>query len=154
MSIGDICVRDVDLAEPGETAWQAAVRMRQRAVGTLVIVNEARKPIGIVTDRDLTERVIADSRDPNETLMQDVMTRDPVTIGEDDSVQRAVDLMREGEIRRLPVVSEDGTLVGLLSLDDLLMRLAEQMSKIGQLVRRETPRAVAEEQLSSRWDQV
>lgn len=154
MSIREICVRDVDLAELGETARQAAVRMRQRAVGSLVIVSEARQPVGIVTDRDLTERVMADSRDPNETLMQDVMTRDPVTIGEDDSVPRALALMREGGFRRLPVVSEDGALVGLLTLDDLLMLLAEQMSKIGQLVRRETPRAVADEQVSSRWDQV
>lgn len=154
MGVGEVCVRDVDLAEPGETAWQAAVRMRQRAIGSLVIANEARQPIGIVTDRDLTERVIADSRDPNETLVQDVMTRDPVTIWEDESIPRALELMQEGGFRRLPVVSKEGTLVGLLSLDDFLILVAEQMSKVGQLVRRETPRAVAEEQLSSRWDEM
>ena len=145
MTAGRICTREVDLAERDENAWQAAVRMRQRAVGTLVIVNEAKQPTGIVTDRDLLERVLAEAKDPRHTLVEDVMTRDPTTIAEDETIEVALPRMRRGGFRRLPVVDRKGSLVGLLSMDDVLMRLAEEISQVGQLIKRETPRGVAEE---------
>jgi len=94
MTIANICVRDVDRAEEAETACQAAVRMRQRAVGTLVIVNAAKQPIGIVTDRDLMERVVAEARDATNTLVGDILTRDPTTIAEDEPIQVALPRMR------------------------------------------------------------
>ena len=59
MTVGRICVREVDFADPSETAWQAAERMRERAVGALVVLNDETEPSGSVTDRDLVERVIA-----------------------------------------------------------------------------------------------
>ena len=145
MTAGRICTREVDLADCDENVWQAAVRMRQRAVGTLVIVNEAKEPTGIVTDRDLMERVLAEAKDPRHTLVEDVMTRDPTTIAEDEPINVALPRMRRGGFRRLLVVDRKGSLVGLLSMDDVLMRLAEEISQVGQLIKRETPRGVAEE---------
>jgi len=145
MTAGRICTREVDLAERDENAWQAAVRMRQRAVGTLVIVNEAKQPTGIVTDRDLLERVLAEAKDPRHTLVEDVMTRDPTTIAEDETIEVALPRMRRGGFRRLPVVDRKGSLVGLLSMDDVLMPLSEEFSQVGQLIKREPPRGVAEE---------
>lgn len=145
MNAGEICVREVDLAEPGESVWRAAQRMRDRAVGTLVIVNLAREPIGIVTDRDLMERVLAEARDPRDTRVESVMTSDPTSIAEGDPIEVALPRMRRGGFRRLPVVNANGALVGLLSMDDVLMVLGEQLAQMGQLVRRETPRGVAEE---------
>ena len=143
MSVARICVREVDLGEPDETVWQAAERMHQRAVGTLVILNNAKEPIGIVTDRDLVERVIAARRDPNTTMLADVMTRGLKTVSESTSIESALSLMRSGRFRRLPVVDHEGKLAGLLSLDDVLMLLAEEFTEIGQLLERETPRGVA-----------
>ena len=143
MSVGRICVRDVDFADAQETVWQAAERMRQRAVGTLVILNDVREPVGMLTDRDLTERVLAERRDPIATRVRDVMTRKPSTVAEDASIGSALGLMRSGRFRRLPVVDRDGKLVGLLSLDDILMLVAEEFQEIGQLLENETPCGVA-----------
>jgi len=145
MSVGRLCVREVDLVDAGESVWQAAVRMQSRAVGTLVVLNESKEPIGLITDRDLVERVLAKQRNPNETLVSDVMTTPPKVIHEDASIESAISLMRSGRFRRLPVVDDNRKLVGLVSLDDVLMLLAEEFKDIGQLLERETPQAVAEE---------
>ena len=152
MNVGSICIRNVDLAEPNETAWQAAVRMRQRAVGTLVVVKQAKQPIGILTDRDLMERVVAEANDGTNMRVETIMTRNPTTIAEDEPIQVALPRMRRGGFRRLPVVDREGSLVGLLSIDDILMLLSEDIGQIGQIVRRETPRGVAEEPVLSRWE--
>lgn len=142
MSVGRICVRDVDLADEDEAVWQVAERMHQRAVGTLVILNDAKQPIGIITDRDLVERVLAQRRDPSTASVREVMTADPKTIPEDAPIESALSLMASGRFRRLPVVNGEGKLVGLLSLDDVLMLFAEEFTQIGQLLERETPRGV------------
>ena len=144
MSVGRICVREVDLADAYEAAWQAAERMHQRGVGTLVILDEQKKPVGILTDRDLVERVVAKQLDSSQALVRDVMTRSPRTVSDEASIESVLSLMRSGRFRRLPVVDGDGKLVGLVSLDDILMLLAEEFLEIGQLLRRETPRGVAE----------
>lgn len=145
MSVGRICIREVDLADANETVWAAAERIRQRAVGTLVILDDAKRPVGIVTDRDLVERVLAAGRDPNTTQVCDIMTGELKTIAEDDSIESALALMRSGRFRRLPVVDHQGKLVGLLSLDDVLILLAEEFTQIGKLLERETPCGVAAE---------
>ena len=145
MSVGRICVRNVDLANPTEPVWQAAERMRQRGVGTLLIVDEWNKPMGIVTDRDLVLRVLAEGLDCNTTLIRDVMTAHPKTIFEEGPIEDALAIMRGGGFRRVPVVDAEEKLVGLVSLDDVLMLLAQEFTQIGQLVERETPRGIAEQ---------
>ena len=152
MTIAKICVRNVDLAEPDETAWEAAVRMRQRAVGTLLVLDDWKRPVGIITDRDIMERVTAENRDARTTPVSMIMTRDPTTIEENEPIQVAIGRMRRGGFRRLPVVDEEGTLVGLVSMDDILMLLADEIAQLGQLVGRETPQAVAAEPVLSRWE--
>lgn len=142
MSVGRICVREVDLADPDETVWQAAERMHQRAVGTLVILGPDKMPTGIVTDRDLVERVVATGKDPQTTSVEAIMTRNPMTVDEDAAIESALALMRSHRLRRLPVVGHDGQLVGLLSLDDVLMLLAEEFASIGGLLNRESPPSV------------
>jgi CBS domain-containing protein len=145
MSVGRICQREVDFAEPGESAFQAAERMHQRSVGALVVLDAYRRPIGIVTDRDLTNRVIAACRDPSTTTVEAVMTRKPKTVSENTDIESALSLMRSGAFRRLPVVDVDDGLVGLVTLDDVLMLLCEEFTTIGSLLKRETPVAAADE---------
>lgn len=144
MSVGRICVRDVDLADLEENVRRVAQRMHQRAVGTVVITNDSNVPVGIISDRDLVQRVMSEGRDPETTLVRDVMTPEPCTVGEDVPIEQALSMMREGRFRRLPVVDQMRRLVGLLSLDDVLMLLAEEFTQIGQLLEQETPRVLAQ----------
>ena len=148
MSAGRICIREVDVADAGESVWQAAERLLQRSVGTLVVTDDAQNPIGILTDRDLVERVLAARKDPDVTVVGDVMTRGVKTISQDASIESALSLMRSGRFRRLPVVDRKGKLVGILSLDDVLMLLAEEFNQIGQLLERETPSGIAAESIA------
>ncbi len=145
MSLGRICVRSVDVADPTEAVWQAAERMRQRGVGTLLIVDEWHKPIGIVTDRDLVLRVLAEGLHGNTVLVRDVMTADPKSLPEDAPIEEALKLMQAGGFRRVPIVNGEGKLVGLVSLDDILMLLSDGFRAIGELIERETPRGIAEQ---------
>jgi CBS domain-containing protein len=143
MSVRRICYRDVHLADAEETVSVAAERMRSRGVGTLVVVNHVKVPVGIITDRDLVLRVLAPEKDPRTTLLGDVMTPYPKVIAEKAPIERAVALMREGGFRRLPVVNADGALVGIVALDDVLELLAEEFRQIHTLLERTGPRAVA-----------
>lgn len=144
MAIGRICQREVDFADPEETVFQAAVRMQQRTVGALVVLDGDRRPVGIVTDRDLVIRAIAAGRDPFTTTVAEVMTRHPKTVSEETPIESALSLMRSGVFRRLPVVDQDDRLVGLVTLDDILMLLSEEFESIGALIRQETPVAAAQ----------
>jgi CBS domain-containing protein len=146
MSVGRICVREVDTAGPDETVAAVAERMHQRAVGTLVVVNNAYQVLGIITDRDLVSRVLAKGRNPLETTVRDVMTIAPKTVWEDTTIQSALLTMRTGRFRRLPVVGRANRLLGLLTLDDVLMLMAEEFTQIGRLLKRETPQAVVQNQ--------
>jgi CBS domain-containing protein len=138
MSAGRICSRDVDTASYEETVLEAARRMRERQVGTVVIVDDMR-PVGIITDRDLAVRVLAGGLDPRQTRVSEVMTPSPTTIREDESIETALGYMRSGRFRRLPVVGRDGHLLGILALDDVLELVAQELGDIGQLLKREAP---------------
>jgi CBS domain-containing protein len=144
MSVGRICVREVDTADPGESVAIAAERMHQRAVGTLVVVNDSAQVIGIVTDRDLVSRVLAKGCSPKEITVREAMTVGPKTVSEQMPIESALLIMRTGRFRRIPVVDRQHKLVGLVSLDDILMLLAEEFSQVGRLLQRETPRGIIE----------
>ncbi len=134
MSVGRICCREVQLAGADETVMAAARRIGERRVGTLLVLNEGKEPIGLITDRDLVLRVIASGKDPQTTHVSDVMTRPLKVIREDSPIEAALGLMRAGPFRRLPVVNQAGQLVGILSLDDVLALLAEEFAHIGRVV--------------------
>jgi CBS domain-containing protein len=144
MSAGVFCTREVDLADADESVRDAAARMRDRNVGTLLVLDDDKMPIGIVTDRDLTVRVLAGGLDGYQTQIGDVMTSVPATISEDTSLDAALGVMRSGPYRRLPVVDAEGRLVGLLSVDDVLDVLADEFRQIGELLQREGPRILAQ----------
>jgi signal-transduction protein with cAMP-binding, CBS, and nucleotidyltransferase domain len=143
MNVSAICVRDVDLAKSNEPAWVAAERMHQRVVGCLVIVNEINQPIGILTDRDLVERVLAPGRDARDVLVAEVMTKEPMTICENASWRSALTTMKDGKCRRLAVVDAYGKLTGMVSMDDILMAIADELALMGSLLREESPAGVA-----------
>jgi CBS domain-containing protein len=143
MTVGRICQREVDTAEPAETIRIAAQRMASRAVGALVVLDAHRKPVGILTDRDVAVRVAAEGRDVHLVTVGEVMTRSPRTIVESEPIEDALERMRTHAVRRLPVVSGRGELVGIVALDDILALLSEEMAKMGKIVEKSSPYALA-----------
>jgi CBS domain-containing protein len=141
MRVGTICNRNVVVAPKTEMVVDAARRMRTSHVGALVVVNQIdgiQRPIGIVTDRDIVISVVAGDPDHiNYLLVSDVMTSDIAVGFEDDELETALKTMHEHGVRRLPVVDRQGSLVGILTLDDLLQHVAAQQSELVAIVAHE-----------------
>ncbi|MEO8418075.1 MAG: CBS domain-containing protein [Methylophilaceae bacterium] len=140
MSIGEICNREVIIVQRDDTVLQAAKLMRQHHVGDLLAVEERdgrRVPVGIVTDRDLVVEIIAPELDAAVITVGDIMVTKLATVKESSGVFEAIQYMRSKGIRRLPVVDDDGALVGIVTLDDLLVLLANELGALARLVERE-----------------
>jgi CBS domain-containing protein len=103
-------------------------------VGTVVVVGDAKRPAGILTDRDVALRCVAEGRDPDVTTVGDLMTRPAACVEESTPIESALARMAGAHARRLVVVDDDGGLVGILALDDVLELLAEEAATIGRLV--------------------
>ena len=143
MAVGDICNREVVIAGPGESALVAASLMRERHVGDVIVVEESsgtRRPLGILTDRDLVLEVLAAEVDPQDVTIGDLLTEELLTVTEDEELVDALKRMRAHGVRRAPVVDIDGILLGLLTLDDALDLVVEQLSDLVQLISREQQR--------------
>lgn len=143
MSVGRICIREVQVADPEETLLEAARRMRLAGVGALVVVDDERHPLGILTDRDVTTRAVAEARDPEKTPVAAVMTVPVKRVHEETPIEDALARMAGVPARRLVVVDDADRLVGVLALDDVLELLVEEADAIGRLLRRERPGARA-----------
>ncbi|MCB1006556.1 MAG: CBS domain-containing protein [Acidimicrobiales bacterium] len=118
-TIQDLMTTDLCALSPQATLAEAAGTMRDRDVGDVLVIDDAGELRGIVTDRDITVRATADGRDPTATQLGDVCTDALVTVAVDDAVDDAVRSMREHAVRRLPVVDDDGTPIGMISIGDL-----------------------------------
>ncbi len=136
MSIAKLIQRPVRWLPPDATCSEAARMMRDENIGSVVVARD-RQPLGIVTDRDLALRVVADGGDPEKLLLSDVMTDEPIFIGDDRSLDQAVAAMRDLAIRRIPVVDSDGRLSGIVSMDDVLVLLADQLGSLAVAIREE-----------------
>ncbi|MEB3774791.1 MAG: CBS domain-containing protein [Desulfurococcales archaeon] len=110
-----------------DTVSAAIEKMSRENVGSVVIVDDSMKPIGIFTERDLLMRVCARGLDPSGTRLRDVMTRNPLTIRENETVRKALDMMIHFGFRHLPVVDPEGRLVGVISIRDLSRALASEV---------------------------
>jgi len=115
--VRDVMSTDVQYCTPVDNIYEVAVKMRDFNVGAIPIVDDGRRLVGIITDRDLVVRGLAEKH-PGSTAVTEVMSRDLVTLSPNDSVQKAADVMARHQIRRLPVV-ENGRLVGMVALGDL-----------------------------------
>ena len=143
MPIGELCDLDVGFATRDNTVAEAAELMRHHHVGDLVVVEEElgqRLPIGMLTDRDLVVEVLAKNVAINDVTVGDLMSVDLVVAHETDGVYETIQLMRSRGVRRLPVVGQHGGLVGIISVDDLLELLAEEIAGLARLVSREQQR--------------
>lgn len=136
MRIGEICTTQTMYCKRDETVQGAALLMRKHHVGDLVVIDEAdseRIPVGIITDRDIVVSVIALGLDPASLLVGDIMSDDLLTCSERDDVYETIERMRLRAIRRVPVVNAHGALTGIVSVDDLLEFLAEEMGELARI---------------------
>lgn len=152
MKAGELCIRNVVTATADESVLVVARRMAELRVGDLIVVErrpedrperpedrpeDRPRPIGIVTDHDLVIRVLTRA-DPAAatTTVAEVMQHELVTATEDEDVERVVSQMRDHAIRRIPIVDRCGRLQGVLSLDDVLGWMREQIEAVSKLIER------------------
>jgi len=137
MTISELCKRVVVTIHRGATAEDAAQLMRASHIGNLVVVDAAdtRRPVGIITDRDIAIEVVAQGLAPGQTTVGSVMSAPVVSLREDDGFVAALDKMSAHGVRRAPVLDREGRLKGLVSVDDLVPLLARELAKIGALIR-------------------
>ncbi|MFF0155184.1 CBS domain-containing protein [Micromonospora sp. NPDC005203] len=123
-TVGEFMTTRLVTMDGNETLIAAAQEMRDSAIGD-VVVTDGDNVVGIVTDRDITVRGVAENMDPGSTQLSQITTRDVITVSQYDDVVAAADLMRTYAVRRLPVI-DDGRLVGLISMGDLAVEREPQ----------------------------
>ena len=137
MTIADLIIEGVETAGPDTTVEALAMRMTEAGVGS-IIIEEDMKPVGIVTDRDVAVRVDARDREASQAVARDVMSENPVTMPIDAGLLDVTRVMREHTVRRMPIVNDDGTLVGIITLDDMLVLLTTELANLGDVVQAES----------------
>ena len=144
MSVGEICNREVVVIDRGASVYEAARMMRNHHVGSLVVVDvnstTPKRPVGIVTDRDLVVEIMAKEVPESVLTTGDIIAPELLTARETDGVWETIMRMRAMGVRRLPVVDTGGNLSGMLTMDDLLKFIADELSDLVRLVRREQKR--------------
>ncbi len=140
MPVSEVCNREVVIVRAQDSALDAAQLMRTHHVGDVVVVEDrggTRVPIGIVTDRDLVVEIMAAKLNPAAITASDIMVPELAAVKENVGLFEAIEYMRAKGVRRLPVVDDNGGLIGILTLDDLLELLADEMKALAKLVKQE-----------------
>lgn len=143
MTIGSICSRETVIAKREDTVVGVAQLMRHHHVGDVVIVKQEsgrNVPIGVVTDRDLVIEILAQELSPAAVTVGDIMSGEIAMVREGDGIWDVVQAMRKKGVRRMPVVDQDGGLAGIVSLDDMLELLSEELNGLTKIVGREQER--------------
>ena len=140
MLLKDICTLDVASCGRQTSVLEAARLMRQRHTGTLVVVDDPqgdRTPAGVVTDRDIVVQALANELDPARTEVAKIMGTQVVIASTAEALEDGIERMRLHGVRRLPIVDHDGSLAGIVTLDDLLALHARQASALAEIVSKE-----------------
>lgn len=130
LKVIDMAVRNVATISADKTIQECAQQMRADHVGSLVVIDEDRKPVGMITDRDIAIEVVAQKLDPAAKKVADIMTAPVVTATPNEGMVVALARMREFGIRRLPIVDEEGHIVGVISNSNLIEELSELLSSL------------------------
>jgi len=132
---GDVMTREPVSCEPADSIQRIAQLMKSEDVGALPVVESktSRKLVGIVTDRDIVARVVAEGKTVEKATARDAMTNNPTTCREDDDVTQAVARMAERKVRRIPVVDGNGALQGIIAQADIATRVHRDTTT-GELV--------------------
>lgn len=139
MPVSDVARTDVVTAHRDHSAAELAALMREENVGSVIVVNDD-EPVGVVTDRDLALAVVEPGANPETVTAADVMSESPTTARSTDGLFDVMESLHDHEVRRLPVVDEDGTLTGIVTLDDLVVLLAEELEDLADVIEAEFPK--------------
>ena len=120
LTVADVMTREVVTISPDAPVIEAARLMRDRDIGSVVVVSSRGEVIGIVTEKDIVARVVAENRDPLKTTVREVMTPNPITVYDDTPLETAARIMDEQKIGHLPVVDKAGRLVGIVAKSDII----------------------------------
>jgi CBS domain-containing protein len=145
MAIGEICSRQVIFIRKSESVRQAAQLMREYHVGALVVAEESGEklvPVGILTDRDIAVGIVAKGLDAEALSVGEVMTPEPLAVRESAGVSETIELMRTRGVRRLPEVDANGGLDGVVTADDFIDLLAEELNALARMISREQRREI------------
>ncbi len=129
----DMLNRDVITISPTAPVSEAAYLMMREEIGSLVVVDNQMFPVGIVTDRDLVVYAVAEGKNPDDAIVEEVMTKDVVYVEEETNVLDILSTMSEYSIRRMPV-TKDGRLTGIISVDDLIVVIATELVDLAMAV--------------------
>ncbi len=136
MSLERICNKEVVTVSPETTLLEVARLMHTRHVGSVVVV-EDRRPVGILTDRDIVVKVVAVEKDPKAIRAKEVMATPPALLNINYDSLDATQIMRDRGLRRLPVVDENRHLLGIITFDDVLGLLGREIANLAEAVRME-----------------
>lgn len=141
MRVADICTRNVISVNAEDSVFLAAQRMREEHVGDVLVVrNNQERCVGILTDRDITIKIVAENINPETLTVRDVMSDEILTIDEHEDILEALEMMSLAGIRRLPVINEEQCLCGIISVDDIIGTLAESLLETSALPHRQRHR--------------
>lgn len=139
MPVSDVARSDVMTAHPDQSAGNLATVMAEENVGSVVIETDD-KPVGIVTDRDLVVEVLEPRRTPGEVQASDIMTETPVTVTAETGIFETTEKMYEHSVRRIPVVDGEGSIAGIVTLDDIVILLTDEFGNLAGVIEAESPR--------------
>lgn len=145
MNIGDIRTPHVVITHPAQPLAAAARLMREHQVGALVVLephDPDRRPIGLLTDRDIVRGQLARQADLHCLTVGDVMSSNPLCLGVEMSLADGIDALNARAVRRAPVTDRNGMLVGIVTLDDLLPAVAAELHELAKLFKSQTHRGV------------
>lgn len=136
MRLEDVCSPGVRVAYRDQALAEAAQGMLDSHVGALIVVehDDARRPVGILTDRDIVRGQLAHAADLFCLTVGDVMTPQPLSLAAELSLTAAIEKLKEKAVRRAPVLDDSGALIGMVTLDDLLPAVARQLSELADLM--------------------
>jgi CBS domain-containing protein len=133
MSLENFCRKPVVKILPEKSVAEACRVMEENNIGCLIVENDD-KLCGIITDRDIALKVAGALRDPQKTAVKEIMTADPIRISVDKDLHHLTSLMHAFHVRRVPIVNGHDTIVGIITLDDIIALLANEMSAIGKTI--------------------
>jgi CBS domain-containing protein len=145
MKAGEFCNRDVVTATRDMSVLEAARLMREHHVGSLIVIEDVSghvRPVGILTDRDIVIEVVARNVSTTDITVGDAMTFTLLKVTEEENIFDVAQRMRCRGVRRVPVISNDGDLAGIIALDDLLGLLSQELSLLSTITTREAEQEV------------
>ena len=143
MNIGEFCNREVIISNREDSVFEAAKLMRKYHVGDVVVIDQRggeRVPVGILTDRDIVIELVAREVDATEVTVGEAMSNELLTVTENEQLTDLVQKMQGKAVRRVPVVNANGALIGIVTADDLIDLIAEQLASLVGMVQREQHR--------------